>query len=66
MLRSPFVDPCSAMLDAAMPLTQEDYEEWGDPRADASVWQADRRPEITTVMHIDELLQSKDHVIDGP
>lgn len=32
-LRVPFLDVLSAMTDATLPLTQEEYEEWGDPRS---------------------------------
>ena len=28
----PFVDPVNTLLDASLPLTQPEWEEWGDPR----------------------------------
>ena len=31
LLRMPFLDPLSAMLDPSLPLTLEEAEEWGDP-----------------------------------
>ncbi len=34
ILRVPFLDPLTAMLDPDMPLTQHDYDEWGDPLSD--------------------------------
>ncbi|KAG0187414.1 hypothetical protein DFQ28_006378 [Apophysomyces sp. BC1034] len=34
VLRVPFVDPLSAMLNPALPLTQVEYPEWGNPTED--------------------------------
>lgn len=31
ILHSPFVDMLSSMTDASLPLTQHEYDEWGDP-----------------------------------
>jgi oligopeptidase B len=32
VLKSPFLDLISTMSDAALPLTEQEYAEWGDPR----------------------------------
>ena len=34
----PFVDVLTTMLDASLPLTVTEYDEWGNPEADASVF----------------------------
>ena len=34
----PFVDALTTMLDATLPLTVTEYDEWGNPEADASVY----------------------------
>ena len=34
----PFVDPLTSMLDASLPLTVTEYDEWGDPAADPEVY----------------------------
>jgi oligopeptidase B len=34
----PFVDPLTSMLDATLPLTITEYDEWGDPAADVEVY----------------------------
>lgn len=34
----PFVDALTSMLDASLPLTVTEYEEWGNPEADPSVY----------------------------
>jgi oligopeptidase B len=34
----PFVDPLTSMLDASLPLTITEYDEWGDPAADPEVY----------------------------
>ena len=31
VMRGPFLDPLNSMLDPSLPLTIEEYEEWGDP-----------------------------------
>lgn len=31
VLRVPFVDALTALCDPELPLTQHEYEEWGDP-----------------------------------
>uniref|UniRef100_A0A7S2C7W6 Prolyl endopeptidase-like n=1 Tax=Haptolina brevifila TaxID=156173 RepID=A0A7S2C7W6_9EUKA len=31
VLRAPFLDPLTSMLDQSLPLTTEEVEEWGDP-----------------------------------
>jgi len=31
VLRAPFLDPVTAMLSPSLPLTTEEYGEWGDP-----------------------------------
>ena len=41
VLRSPFVDLSGASLDPSLPLTREEYAEWGDP-ADEAAWRAIR------------------------
>lgn len=35
----PFVDSLTTMLDASLPLTVPEYDEWGDPEADAAVYE---------------------------
>src|SRR4051794_8050927 len=35
----PFVDALSPMLDAPLPLTVTEYDEWGNPEADAEVYE---------------------------
>ncbi|KAJ3262291.1 WD40 repeat domain 95 [Boothiomyces macroporosus] len=39
LLRSPFLDPLSAMLDESSPLTISEREEWGDPISSEAVYQ---------------------------
>ena len=34
----PFVDPLTTMLDATLPLTVTEYDEWGDPAADPETY----------------------------
>ncbi len=34
----PFVDPLTSMLDATLPLTVTEYDEWGNPGADVEVY----------------------------
>ena len=34
----PFVDPLTSMLDATLPLTVTEYDEWGDPASDPEVY----------------------------
>ena len=34
----PFVDTLTTMLDATLPLTVTEYDEWGNPEADAAVY----------------------------
>jgi oligopeptidase B len=34
----PFVDPLTSMLDASLPLTVTEYDEWGDPASDPEVY----------------------------
>jgi oligopeptidase B len=34
----PFVDPLTTMLDASLPLTVTEYDEWGNPEADARAY----------------------------
>ena len=34
----PFVDPLTSMLDASLPLTVTEYDEWGDPATDPEVY----------------------------
>ncbi len=34
----PFVDPLTSMLDASLPLTVTEYDEWGDPASDAAIY----------------------------
>ena len=34
----PFVDNLTSMLDASLPLTVTEYDEWGDPASDAAVY----------------------------
>lgn len=34
----PFVDPLTSMLDSSLPLTVAEYEEWGNPEADADAY----------------------------
>ncbi len=34
----PFVDTLTSMLDASLPLTVTEYDEWGNPEADAAVY----------------------------
>jgi oligopeptidase B len=34
----PFVDTLTTMLDASLPLTVTEYDEWGNPEADAAVY----------------------------
>ena len=34
----PFVDPLTTMLDASLPLTVTEYDEWGNPEADAEAY----------------------------
>ncbi len=36
----PFVDALTTMLDASLPLTVTEYDEWGNPEADPSVYAA--------------------------
>jgi hypothetical protein len=36
VLRNAFLDPWGTMLDPSMPLTEHEYDEWGDPR-DAAI-----------------------------
>ncbi|RUP44284.1 prolyl oligopeptidase family-domain-containing protein, partial [Jimgerdemannia flammicorona] len=38
ILRVPFVDPLSAMLNPDLPLTRVEYPEWGNPTADPIVY----------------------------
>ncbi|OZJ02303.1 hypothetical protein BZG36_05197, partial [Bifiguratus adelaidae] len=38
VLRVPFIDPLSAMLDPTLPLTQVEYLEWGNPQMDAAAY----------------------------
>lgn len=38
VLRVPFVDPLSAMLDPNLPLTLVEYHEWGNPTGDPVVY----------------------------
>lgn len=35
----PFVDPLTTMLDAGLPLTVPEYDEWGNPEADPAVYE---------------------------
>jgi oligopeptidase B len=35
----PFVDSLTSMLDASLPLTVTEYDEWGNPEADPAVYQ---------------------------
>ncbi|ABL82481.1 MULTISPECIES: S9 family peptidase [unclassified Nocardioides] len=35
----PFVDSLTTMLDASLPLTVPEYDEWGNPEADAEVYE---------------------------
>jgi oligopeptidase B len=35
----PFVDPLTSMLDASLPLTVTEWDEWGNPLADEAVYQ---------------------------
>jgi protease II len=35
LLEAPFLDVLSAMCDPSLPLTQHEYEEWGDPATEA-------------------------------
>ncbi|MDO9458439.1 S9 family peptidase [Nocardioides sp.] len=34
----PFVDPLTSMLDASLPLTVTEYDEWGNPEADPAAY----------------------------
>jgi oligopeptidase B len=34
----PFVDPLTTMLDASLPLTVTEYDEWGNPEADPDAY----------------------------
>jgi oligopeptidase B len=34
----PFVDPLTSMLDASLPLTVTEYDEWGNPEADPDAY----------------------------
>ncbi len=34
----PFVDPLTSMLDASLPLTVTEYDEWGNPEVDPAVY----------------------------
>jgi len=34
----PFVDPLTSMLDSSLPLTVTEYDEWGNPEADADAY----------------------------
>lgn len=36
----PFVDPLTSMLDASLPLTVTEYDEWGNPEADPAAYDA--------------------------
>ncbi len=36
----PFVDPLTSMLDASLPLTVTEYDEWGNPEADPQAYAA--------------------------
>ncbi|KAI9254523.1 prolyl oligopeptidase family-domain-containing protein, partial [Phascolomyces articulosus] len=38
VLRVPFVDPLSAMLNPDLPLTQVEYPEWGNPSEDPQIY----------------------------
>jgi oligopeptidase B len=38
VLKVPFVDCATTMLDATIPLTVTEYEEWGNPEASADVF----------------------------
>ncbi len=38
----PFVDPLNTLLDATLPLTVTEWEEWGDPASDADVYRCIR------------------------
>ncbi|KAI8146369.1 prolyl oligopeptidase family-domain-containing protein [Fennellomyces sp. T-0311] len=38
VLRVPFVDPLSAMLNPDLPLTQVEYPEWGNPSEDPKIY----------------------------
>jgi oligopeptidase B len=38
ILRVPFVDPLSSMLNPDLPLTQVEYPEWGNPTEDAKTY----------------------------
>ena len=38
MLRVPFADALTCMLDAGLPLTEHERDEWGDPAADADAF----------------------------
>ncbi|KAI8337785.1 prolyl oligopeptidase family-domain-containing protein [Blakeslea trispora] len=38
LLKVPFVDPLSAMLNPALPLTQIEYPEWGNPTEDPEAY----------------------------
>ena len=38
MAEVPFVDALTSMLDASLPLTVTEYDEWGDPSADAETY----------------------------
>ena len=37
ILQVPFVDVSTTMLDATLPLTMHEYDEWGNPSADPAV-----------------------------
>ncbi|MTD27507.1 S9 family peptidase [Erwinia sorbitola] len=39
VMQVPFVDVLNTMLDSSLPLTQQEFDEWGNP-ADAGAWQA--------------------------
>ncbi|ORZ30387.1 prolyl oligopeptidase [Catenaria anguillulae PL171] len=40
VLNAPFVDVLGSMLDASLPLTRGEFDEWGDPCKDKQVWDA--------------------------
>jgi protease II len=43
ILKVPFLDVLTAMLDETLPLTQHEYDEWGNPREDSVAYECIRQ-----------------------